>query len=264
MKTIPQYKSIILEVKDKVAYIYLNRPDNGNLINGKMIEELYDSFQFMTGEDEIRCVVISSKGNNFCLGPDWDWLSNSLILSKKESIEESLTIGKLMFMVYSFPKPVMCVVTGHAAAGGVGVTSVCDIVIASEESTFVFDEVKYGYTPSLYAPYVIKKTGESKARELFITGIPFKADEAKSIGLIDFVVPKNKIEEKTKEMINEFMSGAPSAISLIKDIFLQIRTMRYDEVLKYTSECVAELKTNNELREGVTAKLENRKPNWLA
>ena len=167
-------------------------------------------------------------------------------------------------MIYSFPKPVICVVCGRVVSSGIGITSVCDIVIASEETTFIFDEVKYGFTPSLYASYVIKKIGESKARELFITGFPFTAGEAKNIGLVDYIVPKNEIEKKTDELLNEFMSGAPKAITLIKDIFLQIRTMRYDEVLKYTSECVAELKTNDELKEGILAKLENRKPNWLS
>ena len=264
MNTLPQYKSLIFEIKEKTAYIYINRPDQGNAICGKIIDELYDAFQTISLNTDIRCVVISSKGEYFCLGPDMEWLQRSVSITRKESVEESLTVGKLMFMIYTFSKPVICVVNGYAAGCGVGLLSVCDIVISSEEATLVFDEVKYGFTPSLYAPYVIKKIGESKARELFITGMPFSAAEAKTFGLVNYVVPKDKIEEKTNQLIKELLSGAPGAISMIKDVLSHVRIMRYDEVLKYTSECVADLSLNDELKEGVLSKIEKRKPNWLA
>jgi len=264
MNGLPQYKHIILELKAKTAYIYLNKEESGNTICGKTVEELYDAFQFLAPKDDIRCVVLSNKGGDFCSGPDLTWLKNSLLLSRKESIEESLIIGKLMFMIYVFSKPVVCVVKGKASSCGIGLTSVCDIVIAEENSTFVFDEVKYGFTPSLYAPYVIKKAGESISRKLFITGLPFNSAEAKLMGLVDYIVPEAKLEEKTDEIIGELLSGSPKAIAMIKDILSHVRIMRYDEVLKYTSECVAEARENDELTEGVAAKLEKRSPKWMA
>jgi methylglutaconyl-CoA hydratase len=263
MNKLPEYQSILIEIKGSVAYIYLNRPDKGNSVCEKMIEELYDAFQFVGTNDEISCVVVSSKGEYFCLGPDMDWLKNSLTQTRKESLEESLLVGKLLFMIYTLSKPVICLVNGYAAGGGVGLISVCDIVVAGEDTEMVFDEVKYGFTPLLYAPYVIKKIGESKARELFLTGRVFKTEEAKELGLINYIGKKEELSEKVDSIINELITGAPKAIGNIKDILSHLKTMRYDEVLKYTAECVADLRASDEVKEGVLSKIEKRKPNWL-
>jgi len=263
MKDIPNYKSIILEIKENLATITINKPDTGNSICGKVIEELYDAFNSIRAEESIRNVLISSSGSIFCLGPEMTWLKESLAQSRKESLEESILIGKLMFMIYTFPKPVICKVTGNAAGCGVGLMSVCDIVITEEETELVFDEVKYGFTPSLYAPYVIKKIGESKARELFLTGRKFKAPEAKEIGLVNYLAEKNKLDSVVSSVLDELKSSGPQSVSMIKDVLSHVRIMRYDEVLKYTSECVADMRESEELKEGVNSRIEKRNPSWL-
>lgn len=263
MGELPVYTSIVLELKNKTAYIYLNKPEKNNSICGMIIEELYNAFQFIESQDRIRSVVLSNKGEYFCVGPDFEWLNTSLAYSRKESVKQSLIVGKLLFMIYSFSKPVICKVNGSAAGCGVGLMSVCDIVIAAENTELIFDEVKYGFTPSLYAPYVIKKIGESRACELFITGRNFSANEAKEIGLVNYVVLKEKLDEKTESIIEQLNTSGPQSISMIKDVLAHIKIMRYDEVLKYTSECVADLKSSDETKEGISAKLANRDPGWV-
>lgn len=257
-----EYSSILLEVKDKTAYIFLNKPDKGNSLCGDTIGELYEAFQLIEKSEKIRCVVISSKSNYFCMGADVEWLQKILSAGRKESMESSLLIGKLLFMIYTFPKPVICKINGFTSSCGLGLVSVCDLVIAAEDAEMVFEEVKYGFTPSVYSPYVVKKIGENKARELFITGRVFTAKEAKDFGLVNYVASKEKLEEVLDNVISHILSNSPKSISQIKDVLSNIRIMRYDEVLKFTSECFADMSSSEELKEGINSLIEKRKPNW--
>jgi len=263
MNLIQEYENIVLEVKDKVAYIFLNKPEKGNSICGSTIGDLSDAFQLIDKSDKIRCVVISSKNDFFCKGADINWLKNILNMSKRENSEMSLLVGKLLFMIYSFPKPVICKINGYVSGCGLGLVSVCDIVIAPDDIEMVFDELKYGFTPSIYAPYVIKKIGENKAKELFITGIPFTANEAKTFGFVNFVCKREELDKTTENVINHILSCSPNSIKDIKDVISHIRIMRYDEVLKFTSESFSEVTSSDELKEGINSILENRKPNWV-
>jgi methylglutaconyl-CoA hydratase len=153
-------------------------------------------------------------------------------------------------------------VNGAAIGGGTGVLSVCDIAVAVEEARFGLSEVKIGLVPAAISPYVVRKIGESKAREYFLTGQRIDARRAADLGLINEVVPKNKLEERVSELIDQFLASGPEAIANCKELILNVPRMSLDDVKEYTARMIANLRVSEEGQEGMSAFLEKRKPRW--
>ena len=143
----------------------------------------------------------------------------------------------------------------HSAAigGGVGLVAACDIAIASENARFGFSEVKLGLAPAVISPYVVRKIGETHARALFVTGKRFDATHAKAIGLIDMVVPSERLDETLQDTLQELESGAPQAIRSCKMLALAIGKMEVEEARSYTSELIAGMRVSEEGQEGLSA-----------
>jgi methylglutaconyl-CoA hydratase len=257
-----QYKTIIVAKEGKTQRIMMNRPQVHNAFNSDMIRELAVAFEEVKEDQEIRLAVLTGAGESFCAGADLNWMREIIRYSYEQNLRESRELAELMHSIYTLPKPTIARINGAVIGGGTGLFSACDIVIASDRAKFGLSEVKIGLIPAAIGPYVIRRIGESAARELFLTGERFGAPRALEIGLVNKVVAHEALDEKVAEVIRLLLSSGPEAIARCKELLQKVPAMGLDEAKSYTAELIAGLRVSPEGQEGMAAFLEKRKPIW--
>ena len=254
------YETLDVKEERNILTIALNRPHVHNAMNDLMIEELTSCFNEIN--KKIRAIILTGKGKTFCGGADLNWMKSMVNYSKEENIKDSRKLLTLFEKIYSCNKPVIGRITGGAFGGGIGLIAVCDITIATPALKFAFSEVKLGLIPSVISTYVIPRIGLANARRLFITGERFSSEHAKEIGLIDYIVTYEEMDEKIDEIIKEIKTSAPLAIGEAKNLLKIYQEMGINEYKEYTVHKIAELRVSKEGQEGTSAFLEKRKPSW--
>jgi len=257
------YKTIEYARAENIARVIFNRPEVHNAFNLLMILELDDAFEKVMKDPSIRIVVLSGRGKSFCAGADIKWLREIVYYSFEQNLEESLQLAEVLHKIYVSPKPTIAMVNGTAIGGGTGFLSVCDIIVASEEAKFGLSEVKIGLVPAAISPYVIRRIGASHAREYFLTGKRISAKKALEIGLVNRVVPLEKLEKTVEELIQLLLTSGPEAIASCKELIQNVPDMSFEEVKEYTARMIANLRVSKEGQEGMAAFLEKRKPKWV-
>jgi len=257
------YQTITYSVDDFVAKVNFNRPEVHNAFNEVMISELTDVFKNIKDEKEVRVVVLTGNGKSFCAGADLNWMKKIIDFSFEENMRESLDLAELFYIMYTLPKPTIAKVNGAAIGGGAGLVCVCDLVIASEKAKFSLSEVKLGLVPACISPYVLRRVGERVCRELFLTGERIDGKKAYDLGLANQVVPYDKLDEATNEMVKKLTSSGPNALAMCKDLLSKVPQMNFDHAKKYTAEVIANLRISEEGQEGMSAFFEKRKPGWV-
>ncbi len=154
-------------------------------------------------------------------------------------------------------------INGAAIGGGVGFVTVCDIAVAAESAVFSFSEVKIGLVPACIGPYVVKRIGEGKAREFFISGERMKAKKAYEIGLINGYTDDDKLDESVNRLLKMIISSGPEAVAVAKNLVSSVPGMSEEEYKPFTAEMIAKLRISEEGQEGMNAFLEKRKPKWV-
>ena len=257
-----QYQTLLFELDNGVARVVLNRPDVHNAFNDIMIREMTDVFNGLEKHSEVRVVVLTGKGKSFCAGADLNWMRRVKDYSYEDNLQESLELSNMLYSIYSSPKPTIARVNGAAIGGGTGLVAVCDIAIAASTAKFSFSEVKIGLIPACISPYVVKKCGEGRCREFFLTGERMTADRALGAGLVNKVVAVEELDQAVAELVKQLVSSGPEAIARCKELLRNVPLMTYDEVKKYTAEVIAQIRISEEGQEGMAAFLEKRKPKW--
>ena len=182
--------------------------------------------------------------------------------SYDDNLKESLDLSDMLYKAYSCPKPTIARVNGAAIGGGTGLVAVCDIAVAARGAKFSFSEVKLGLIPACISPYVVKKCGEGKCREFFLTGERLSAEKALTAGLINAVTELETLDALVDEYLKQLISSGPRAIATCKELLRKVPQMSYDEVKRYTAEVIAQIRISKEGQEGMAAFLEKRKPRW--
>lgn len=258
----PEYQTITFKIENQIARIFLNRPEIHNAFNDVMILELSEVFKKISEDEKIRVAVLTGNGQSFCAGADLNWMKKVIDFSYEENLKESLQLAELFYLMYTLPQPTIARVNGAAIGGGAGLVAVCDLVIASEKAKFSLSEVKLGLVPACISPYVLRRVGERVARELFLTGERIDACKALEFGLVNQVVPDDKLDEAVDERIKQLLSSGPKALAMCKDLLQKIPGMGFEEFKRYTAEVIAKLRISEEGQEGMNAFLEKRKPKW--
>lgn len=257
-----KYETIEIQKENNVATIFLNRPDVHNAMNEKLMKELTTCFHELGKDDSIRTIILTGKGKSFCAGADLNWMKSMAKYSKEENINDSRLLLNLYEAIYNCPKPVIGRVNGHAFGGGIGLFAVCDIIIAVPDCKFAFSEVKLGIIPAVISTYIVRKIGLSNMRRLFLTGERFNSEYAKEIGLIDYVITPEELDEKIKNYIELLQSSGPIAIVEVKKLIDSCENMDREKYKEHTVEKISELRVSKEGQEGINAFLEKRKSKW--
>jgi methylglutaconyl-CoA hydratase len=176
------------EIKNNTAILTLNRPEKRNALHPFLIEQLKSKIIEYKKNDLVKSLIITGEGNTFCAGADLEYLQNISNNSSTENYEDSKSLAELFLMVYEFPKPTIAAVNGSAIAGGCGLASVCDFIIANpDKSKFGYTEVKIGFIPAIVSIFLIRKIGEGLAKQLLLEGDMITGNRAYEIGLANYL-----------------------------------------------------------------------------
>jgi len=252
-----------VEIDGVVARVWLNRPEQRNAFDGRMVTELRQALFDLGSRDDVRVIVLGGRGKAFCAGADLAWMQALAGFSREENLAEAQSLADLFFTVYNSPKPVVARVHGAALGGGAGLVAACDIAVAALGTQFGFTEVRLGLLPAVISPYVLGKIGESAARELILTGERFEAVRAQEIGLVRAAVPEGDLDGAVDGRVRELQIGGPRALAEAKALIREVSWRRVEDVQRYTVERIADVRAGEEGREGMRAFLEKRKPRWV-
>ena len=238
-----------------VLWIQLNRPNLRNAFNEDLIKALSDVFENI--QPSTRVTVLSGEGPAFCAGGDLEWMRRCANYKLEQNVHDALKLATLFDLMGRCPVPIIANVHGAAFGGGCGLVAASDIAIAVEGTKFAFSEVKLGLVPATIANAVVSKIGPGHARALFVTGETFDAKRAFQIGLVHAVVEPNQRDEVLYQKINAILSSGPKAVAKAK-LVAQTKSS-----LEESAKELAEARTGLEGREGISAFLEKRQPQYV-
>jgi methylglutaconyl-CoA hydratase len=245
-----------------VLTVTLDRPQVHNAMNPQLITDLTRVFQEISARDDIRVVILTGSGRTFCSGADLAAMRAAADYDFQQNVADGQKIFDLMAAVDRCPKPVVGRINGSALGGGTGLVCCCDIAIAIEEAKFAFSEVRLGLVPAVISPFVLSKIGAGYARELFLTGERFDAAKALHIGLIHQVASAETLDDAVNQKVTMLLQGAPEAQAVVKEIVRKGESQVNDERRIATAEILAKRRASREGREGMSAFLEKRTPDW--
>lgn len=256
------YKNLLLEERDGVLLVTLNRPEVHNAFNDELIAEAIELFRGI-GQRDVRAVVLRGSGANFCAGADLHWMSRMVHYTRDENIRDSSNLAQMYASINECPIPVVGRVQGAAIGGGVGLVAVCDIVICTRDAKFGLAEVKLGILPAVISPYMLAKIGESHARALFMTGERFNAERALRIGLVHRVADDTAaLDAAVNETLAELKSSGPLAVRECKKLIAHVAHHDPIDAIPYTIEAIATRRVSDEGQAGMNAFLKKEKAPW--
>ena len=253
------YKTLLVDDRDGVVTVTLNRPEVHNAFNDELIAEAIELFDGLA-RSSARAVVLRGSGANFCAGADLNWMSRMVSYSRDENVRDSAKLAKMYAVMNECPLPIVGRIQGAAIGGGVGLVAVCDVAICARESKFGLSEVKLGILPAVISPYVIAKIGETHARALFLTGERFDAERALRIGLVHRVA--DDLDAAVEETIAQLRTSGPEAVRECKKLIAHVAASELAEAVPYTIEAIAARRVSEEGQGGMSAFLRKEKPPW--
>jgi methylglutaconyl-CoA hydratase len=259
------YQNILTEIDAGVGIITLNRPERHNAFDDALIGELSEAIDSMAADPAVRVLVISSTGKSFCAGADLNWMKRAAGYSSEENLFDSRALAEMLRRLAQCPKPTIARIQGPAYGGGVGLVACCDVAIATFDVAFSLTEVKLGIIPAVISPHVIAAIGERYARRYMLTAERFSAAEAYRIGLVhEMVADEVALDEAVGEIVDAMMKNGPRALAECKALIAAVAWKPLSpEVIEDTAQRITRLRASVEGREGMSAFLEKRKPNWV-
>jgi methylglutaconyl-CoA hydratase len=255
------YETLFVESTEQVATITFNRPDKRNAITTQMIAELQDVLDSIE-KTPTRVVILTGSGKAFCAGIDLDMLHNIAKQSPGENQEDSRRIAKMFRKIWSFSRPTIAAVNGHALAGGCGIATLCDFTLAVPEAKFGYTEVKIGFLPAIVSVFLTRQIGEKRARDLLLTGRLIEAAEAKEMGMVNEIVAPENLVGRANELAETILAASPSSITRAKHLLISAAAAGIDADLERAVLESARVRCTPDFKEGLAAFLEKRKPMW--
>jgi methylglutaconyl-CoA hydratase len=213
---------LLSSLDEGVLSLTLNRPDKRNALNAELIDLLHDALERADLDADVRTVVVGGAGKDFCAGADLEELLASADRSLIENEAAALRLGGLFTRLRQLPKPVLAVVHGRALAGGAGLATACDLVLAGAGAQFGYPEIQRGFAPAMVMALLRRVVGEKAALDLVLTGRVLNADEARTAGLITRVVPDPDLEREARALAGSLAALSASAVGLTKRLFYQL------------------------------------------
>jgi methylglutaconyl-CoA hydratase len=253
------YKSIIYEESGGIARVTLNRPEKMNSLDEVLIVELTQLFVDLNSNENVRSVILTGAGGNFCSGLYLDYLQKISQFDLSENKADSHRFKDMLLAIYNCSKPVIAKVSGFALAGGCGIAACSDIIVADETAKLGYTEVKIGFIPAIVMVFLLKRISETHARDLLLTSRIIGADEAQRIGLVNYSVRQNELDIKVQEICEMLGKNSANSISLTKEMLRKVPGMNFDEALEYACELNAQTRMTDDCKSGVKKFLERDK-----
>jgi methylglutaconyl-CoA hydratase len=249
--------------KRPLAYITLNRPEKSNALCFELVSELRMALKAAEEDDEIKIIILKANGEAFCAGADLGYLQELQTNSFEQNLADSNHLKDLFLQIYQSKKIVISQVHAPALAGGCGLATVCDFTFAAPEAVFGYTEVKIGFVPAIVMVFLLRKIGETKAKQLLLTGSLISAEEALSIGLIQFVSKKNGLAFEVEGFARQLIeNNSAYAMGLTKQMIPKVQSLPLDEALTFASEMNAKARGSEDCKKGILSFLNKQKISW--
>ena len=224
-------EAVIYSADGAIGRITLNRPEKRNALNDAMIDGLTAAMGTAEANEAIRVVLITGAGPDFCSGADLSALQKISAASLTDNVEDAGSLMDLFLVIRRARVPVIAAVRGRALAGGCGLATACDLVLASASGRFGYPEVKIGFVPAMVMAILRRNVSEKRAFEMITRGVAITALEAKQIGLINQVFADETFEQETEAYARSFEKVSASAVALTKQLLYQMDGMTFVESL---------------------------------
>src|ERR1044072_8107515 len=223
---------VLYSVEGSVARVTLNRPEKRNALNDAVIAGLKENLKKAAADKSVRVVVIAGAGKDFCSGADLSALQKIAGASVAENSEDARSLLELFLLIRRVHVPVVAAVTGRALAGGCGLATACDLVLASASARFGYPEVKIGVVPAMVIAILRRNVSEKRAFELITRGAEISAEQAMTFGLVNQVFADESFETDVNTYVGEFEKMSASAMGLTKTLLSQLDGLAFPEALE--------------------------------
>lgn len=254
---------VLYKVENRVATITLNRVEKRNALNPDLVNLLTANFLKAAEDNEVKVVVLKANGPTFSAGADLAYLQQLQQNTYEENLADSNNLKNLFTTIAYLPKIVIAQVEGHAIAGGCGLATVCDIIFAVPEANFGYTEVKLGFIPAIVSCFLMRKTSETIAKRILLTGELFSADEALKYNLITFVTKSEEIDQTVNEFaLNLCNNASANALMITKQLINETTNPGLDKRLDMAVEMNAKVRESEDFKKGVGSFLNKEKIKW--
>ena len=245
------YRKVLYEVRDGVARITLNRPDKRNALDGELVDELKSAFSASASDDACRVVLLAGAGTDFCSGADLANLEKTAQNSVLDNMADARATADLFLMMRNHPRPVVAAVQGRALAGGCGIATACDIILASQSAQFGYPEVNIGFVPAMVMAILRRSVSEKVALELVVTGETVSAERAQELGLVHRVFADEHFAAEVENYVAKLAGKSASAVMLSKRLLYNMDSMSFEAALQAGVEINAIARQTEDCRKGV-------------
>lgn len=247
------YQRIAVRVDDDagVCRLTLSRPDKRNALDPLAIDELTDALAWADADDRVRVIVLAGAGKDFCTGLDLAALAERKDAGVEEHLADADALADLFLLLRRVRQPCVAAAHGNTLAGGCGLATACDIVLASDDARFGYPEVKVGFVPAMVMALLRRAVGEKRAVELAVTGRTIDAHEAHRIGLVHHVYPAAEFEARVEAYAAELAKHSPTALAFTKRLTYETDAASFEAAIRAGVEMNALARQTEDFRAGV-------------
>lgn len=258
----PHFENVLVELRQHVATVTLNRPERRNALSSEMLRDLLAALSWCREEPEVRVVVLTGAGDRvFCAGADLATFQAEQ--TELERHHDRHRFVELFLLLQELGKPVLGRVNGHALAGGFGLACACDLLLAVESARFGTPEVNVGVWPAMIQAVLARNLPRKVLLEMVLLGDSWSAAQLKELGLVNRVLPSlAELDAATAEMADRLASKSPAVLRIGRDSFYRQQDMEFRAALEYLHSQLTLVTLSEDAREGVQAFLEKREPRF--
>jgi methylglutaconyl-CoA hydratase len=248
---------VVTSLDKGILSVTLNRAEKRNAINAASVDLLHQFFEQADLDATVRVVVIRGAGKDFCAGADLDELLASADETPDQNEATAYRLGQIFERIRSLPKPVLALVQGRALAGGAGLATACDLVLASDTAQLGYPEIQRGFVPAMVATLLQRATGEKIALDLILTGRLLGAEEARVAGLVSRVVPAGELEKEGITLALRLAGSSATALALTKRVFFEQEGKSFAEGIRLGARVNAVARSTPDFRTSIASFLKS-------
>lgn len=238
------------EIRNEVGILALNRPEKRNALHPELVKQMKSKLKEVEIDNSAKVLIITGEGKAFCAGADLEYLNEMRNYSSLENEKDSVELAELFLMIYNFPKIVIAAVNGAAIAGGCGLASVCDLIVADKvNAKFGYSEVKIGFIPAVVSTFLIRRVGEGLAKQMLLSSDIIDAKRGYEIGFVNYLC--NNVLEFSISVASKLKNNSQQSMGLTKDMIRDISGLSVEDAVEYCIGLNTISRTTKDFKDGI-------------